>query len=73
MGIGLNLSSEKIAQAEALYNFNYCQRHIRRVLGCSKGVLQTNYRETGYFKDESGRGDPVLQYCSERSSYHTVV
>ena len=40
MGIGRNLSREKIAQAVALDDFNYCQRHTRRVLGCSKGALQ---------------------------------
>ena len=40
MGIGRDLSSEKIAQAVALDNFNYCQKHIKRVLGCSKGTPQ---------------------------------
>ena len=35
MGIERKLSSEKIAQAVALANFNYCYIHIRRVLGCS--------------------------------------
>ena len=70
MGIGRNLSSEKIAQAVALDNFNYCQRHIRRVLGCSKDALQKNckkniYKQTEYFKDKPGSGDPVSQLLTE--------
>ena len=69
MGIGRQLSSEKIAQAVALANFNYCQIQIRRVLGCSKGALQKNekkmYRQTGNFKDKPGRGDPVSQLLTE--------
>ena len=45
MGIGCNLSREKIAQAVALDNFNYCQRHIRRVIGCNKGALQKHVKK----------------------------
>ena len=44
MGIARNLSSEKIAQAVALDNFNYCHRHIRIVLDCNKGALQKMYK-----------------------------
>ena len=44
MGIGRNLSSEKIAQTVALDNLNYCQRHIRIVLGCDKGALEQNVK-----------------------------
>ena len=33
------------AQAVALDDFNYCQRHTRRVLGCSKGALQKNVKK----------------------------
>ena len=40
MNCACDTSREKIAQAVALDNFNYCQSHIRSVLGCSKGVLQ---------------------------------
>ena len=45
MGTGRNLSSERIAQAVALDNFNYSQRHIKIVLGCSKSALQKNVKK----------------------------
>ena len=76
MGIGRNLFSEKITQDVALDNVNCCQRHIWRVLGCSKGarqffllIIQTNK----IFKKISlVEGTPCHNF-SQRSTYQTVV
>ena len=76
MGIGRNLPSEKIAQAVALDNFNYCQRNIRRILGCSKSALQKNVKKytdkRDILKISLVEGTPCHN-CSQRNSYHKII
>ena len=75
MGIGRNLSSDKITQDVALDNFSYCQRHIRRVLSCGKVAQKKvkNYTdERDILKINLMEGTPCHN-CSQRRSYHKVV
>ena len=76
MGIGRNLPCEKIAQAVALDNFNYCQRNIRRILGCSKSALQKNVKKytdkRDILKISLVEGTPCHN-CSQRNSYHKII
>ena len=69
------------AQAIALHNFNYYQRHIRRVLGCSKGALQNNVKHHIDKWDilkislvDMVEGTPLVsQLLTGKHLYHTVV